>query len=307
MLQHLKSVGSGMIAILALGGMLHLLRASAWRLTFRSDVRRVSLARAFGLRLIAESIGTFGLAGQVVGDGMRVSLLGPAIPIADRISSVALDRAAFVVSSGAISVMGMVAAVMLFSLNGIWRVYSLVFAATVTLVLALALLSFAQGWHLFSHVTHAIQRLPWARKWLAEKTSVIESAEESLLSFRSRASKSFWAVMALYFASQIAAIAEVYLLLRFMGIRIMIVGAAVIEGFTKLIDVVGALNPGNVGTFEGGNLLLAHLLGFPAAAGLTLALCRRARIIFWTAIGALYLTAWSRAKEQGSTAGSTAV
>ena len=295
---HLKAVGWGLVLILALGGMSHVLRASAWRLTFRSDVRGLSLARVFGLRLIAEAIGSFGLAGQVVGDSMRVSLLGPVIPIDDRISSVALDRAAYFVSASVVSVTGILSAVTLLSLSGVWRVYALVFAATVTLVVVLALVSFAEAWHVFSRITHALQRLPWAKKWLEEKASVIESAEENLLGFRSRAPKSFWAVIALYLASQMLSITEVYLLLRFMGVGIVPVGAFVIEAFTKLINVVGALNPGNIGTYEGGNLLIARLLGFPAASGLTLALCRRARILFWAGVGALYLTAWSAGKGQ---------
>jgi hypothetical protein len=297
-IEHLKAVGWGMVLVLALGGIQHLMRASAWRLTFRSDLRGLSIPRAFGLRLIAEAIGTFGFAGQLVGDSTRISLLGPVIPIEDRISSIALDRATFVVSSGTVAVTGVLAAVIFLSLTGAWRVYSLVFSAAITLVLALALFSFTQGWHLFSHFTHGVQRLPWAKKCLADKAAVIESAEENLLNFRSRAPKSFWAVIFLYFASQMTAITEVYLLLRFMGVRITLLGAFIVEGFTKLIDVLGAVNPGNLGTFEGGNLLVARLLGFPAAAGLTLAICRRARILFWTAIGALCLIAWSPGKRQ---------
>ena len=295
--RHLKDVGWGLVLILALGGVSHLLEASAWRLTFRSDVRGLSLARAFGLRLIGEAGGTFGLAGQVVGDSMRVSLLGLGIPMDDRISSVALDRAVYIVSSGTVAVTGILAAVMLLSLGGVWRIYALAFAATLTIVLVLALFSFANGWHLFSHITRGMQRLPWARKWLNEKGTVVESAEEDLLSFRSRSPKTFWAVIAVYFLSQMLAIAEVYLLLRFMGLGRMMVGAFVIEALTKLINVVGALNPGNIGTYEGGNLVVARVLHFPATAGLTLALCRRTRILFWAAVGALYLAAWSPAQR----------
>ncbi len=291
---NLRAVGWGLILILALGGLFHLVRAYAWRLTFRSDVRGLSITRLFGLRLIAEATGTFGLAGQMVGDGMRVSLLGPMIPMPDRISSVALDRAAYIVSSGAVGVTGTVAAVLLLSLKGLWRVYALAFAGTLALVLVLALVSFARGWHICRHVTHLLQHLPWARKALAEEGSVVEAAEDNLLSFRSRAPKSFWTLVALYLTSQMLAIAEVYLLLRFMNVGVMPVGAFVIEAFTKLVNVVGALNPGNIGTYEGGNLLVARLLGFPAAAGVTLALCRRARILFWAAIGAVCLAVWPR-------------
>jgi hypothetical protein len=63
----------------------------------------------------------------------------------------------------------------------------------------------------------------------------------------------------------------------------------VLEGLTKLINLVGALNPGNIGTYEGGNMLITKLFGVTGTAGLTLALCRRARSLFWAAIGAICL------------------
>ena len=295
---HVRAVGWGLALIIALGGVSHLIRAWAWRLTFRSDVRGLSLARTFALRLISEAVGTFGLAGQVVGDTMRVSLLGPAIPIADRISSVALDRGIYFVASAIVSVIGIFASLLLLSLTGAWRVYALLFAATVTVLLVLTVLMFARQWRVLSYGTHAVQRLPWIREWLTNKVSVIESTEETFLGFHSRAPKSFWGAIVLNFGSQMLAIAEVYLVLRFMGVRITSAGAFVIEAFTKLINVVGALNPGNIGTYEGGNLLLARLLGFTAAAGLTLALCRRARTLFWAGVGALCLTGFSRGRER---------
>ena len=297
-IEHVRAVGWGMALIVALGGISHLLRTCAWRLSFRSDLRGISLARLFALRLISEATGTFGLAGQVVGDTMRVSLLGPAVPIADRISSVAFDRGIYIVSAALLSVSAMLTCVSLLPLPGAWRLYALLFAAAMAVVVGLALVGFGRRWRLASAAARGIQRLPVARKWLADKVCVIDSAEENLLTFRSQAPRSFWTAIALYIGSQILAIAEVYLLLRFMGVRIASAGALVIEGFTKLINIVGAVNPGNIGTYEGGNLVLAHLLAFSAGAGLTLALCRRARTLFWAGVGALCLIAFSRGREQ---------
>lgn len=293
----LKAVGWGMVPVLALGGIFHLVRAYAWRRTFPSEMRVISVSRLFGLRLISEATGTLGLAGQMVGDGMRVSMLGASIPAPDRISSVALDRAAYIVSSGAVGIAGTVTAVLLLSLHGMWRVYAFAFSGALTLVLGLALVSFMKGWHISSHLTHFLQRIPWTRKWAAERAAVFEAAERNLLSFRSRDPKSFWIVIGLYLGSQMMAIAEVYLLLHFMGIGISFVRAFVVEALTKLVNVVGALNPGNIGTYEGGNLLVARLLDFPTAAGFTLALCRRARILFWAAVGAAYLAAFTTDKR----------
>ncbi|MGA7893686.1 MAG: hypothetical protein WCA49_10720, partial [Candidatus Sulfotelmatobacter sp.] len=94
------------------------------------------------------------------------------------------------------------------------------------------------------------------------------------------------------------AILEVYLLLHFMGARTGLFGALVLEAFTKLINVFGALNPGNFGTYEGGNMIFARLIGITGPAGLTLGLCRRARSLFWKAMGLLCLIAMSRTAQQ---------
>ena len=294
-----RAVGWGMVLILALGGLSHVLRTWAWRLTFRSDIRQVSFAKTFALRLISEAIGNFGLAGQVAGDTARVSLLGPSVPVADRISSVALDRGIYTLTAAVVSVIGVLASVILLPLPGTWRTYALVFAGSLAVIVLLTVLSFARGWRFLSGATKALGNVPGIRGRITTKLSVIEAVEENLLTFHSQAPREFWAATVLYLVSQALAIAEVYLLLMFMGAGITLTGALVIEAFTKLISVVGAVNPGNVGTYEGGNLVLARMLRMAPAAGLMLALCRRARTLFWAGIGALCLVVLSRRKEPG--------
>lgn len=294
---HARAVGWGMVLILALGGLSHLVRTYAWRLTFRSDIRNLSAAKTFALRLISEAIGNFGLAGQVVGDTARISLLGPKIPIADRVSSVALDRGLYTLTAAVVGVIGVLASVALLPLPGAWQTAALVFALTLSVFVLLTVISFGRGWRILSGATRGVGHIPSASAWVARKLSVIESIEEHLLTFHSKEPGAFWSATILYCVSQLMAIAEVYLVLRFMGVRITLIGALVIEAFTKLISAVGAVNPGNVGTYEGGNLLLARMLHFAPAAGLTLALCRRARTLFWAGIGALCLVVLSRGKE----------
>jgi hypothetical protein len=86
------------------------------------------------------------------------------------------------------------------------------------------------------------------------------------------------------------AVLEVYLILRFMGAGVGLVSAFALEGLTKVINLVGVLSPGNLGTYEGGNMLIAKMFGVAGTAGLTLALCRRARAIFWAGVGATCMT-----------------
>ena len=79
------------------------------------------------------------------------------------------------------------------------------------------------------------------------------------------------------------------MLLRFMRVPAGLVEALILEAMTKLFNVAGIFNPGNVGTYEGGNMILAELIGASSATGLTLSLCRRARSLFWSTIAGLCL------------------
>ena len=74
------------------------------------DRRRPSFGRMFGLRLASEAAGQVGVFGQVFGDTWRVAGLGADLPIATRITSVALDRALYTLSSTIVTIAGIVRA-----------------------------------------------------------------------------------------------------------------------------------------------------------------------------------------------------
>jgi hypothetical protein len=293
-----KTVGWGLGLIIVLGGISHLTKTLAWRLTFLCDIRDVAFVRTFGLRLVSETIGSFGLPGQVLGETARVYLLGSALPVEDSVSSVTLDRGLYILTSALVSVTGIVAALFLLSLSATWRLYASLFASFLAVLLVMTAVAFQRRWSVFSGTARAIGSLPWFKNWLDGKQSVIDSVESNLFTFCQENPKAFWASLTLNLASHGMAILEVYLLLHFMGTRTGLLGAFVLEAFTKLINVVGALNPGNVGTYEGGNLILTRLLGIAGPAGLTLGLCRRVRSLFWKAMGLLCLIAMSRSAQQ---------
>ena len=71
-----KTIGWGMLLVIALGGLSHVIKTWAWRLTLAAEARKVSFARMLGLRLISEAIGQFGFLGMLGGEAARVSLLG---------------------------------------------------------------------------------------------------------------------------------------------------------------------------------------------------------------------------------------
>jgi uncharacterized protein (TIRG00374 family) len=293
-----KAVGWGLIFVIALGGISHVIKTWAWRLTFLCDLRHISFRRTFGLRLISEAIGGFGLPGQVLGEAMRVSLLGSSVPVADSVSSVTLDRGLYIVTAAIVGVTGTLSALLMVSLSDSWRLYALLFASVLALVLLVSAMAIRNSWPVLSGPMRVFGRVPWVGSWVTGKQSVIDSAENNLLRFYHETPARFWASLSLNLACHALAVLEIYFLLLFMGARVSLFGAFVLEALTKLISVVGAFNPGNFGTFEGGNIILTKLFGISSAAGLTLGLCRRARALFWQVVGGVCLVVMSKSSER---------
>jgi hypothetical protein len=146
------------------------------------------------------------------------------------------------------------------------------------------------------NATRAIGRLPRLHAWVSDKQPIVDSAEDNLLSFRDEAPAAFWATLIFNLLWHMLAVLEVYIILRFMGAGFSVGGAFIVESLTKVINLVGALNPGNFGTYEGGSMLIAKMFGVTSTTGLTLALCRRARTVFWAGIGAMCMIVMKKAE-----------
>ena len=287
--QQAKAVGWGMALIIALGGISHLIRTWSWRLTFLCDLSQLSFGRAFALRLVSDGIGKLGLAGQVVGESTRVSLLGSSVPVANSVSSVTLDRGLYLLTAAIVSVAGLISALLRVSLSERWRLYLAFLTSVLLLLLVATVVAMQRRWPVLSRCAGIIARLPCCRTWVIGKQSVIRSAENNLHQFCHDAPRLFWGSLSLNFACHCLAILEVYLVLHFMRVPVSLGQALILEALTKLINVIGIFNPGNVGTYEGGNMILAKLIGTCSATGLTLSLCRRARSLFWSMFAGLCL------------------
>ena len=300
LLQNARTIGWGMLVVIALAGVAHIVKTWAWRLALLGEAKKVSFWHTLALRLISEAIGQLGFVGLVFGESARVALIGPVVQMSSAISSVTLDRGLFIATGALVIIGGILVAIFGVVISGALRLYALLFVLSLLCLLVLAVLTIQKGWPLFSGTARAAARIPWFRNWLIGKKTVIESAEREFLRFHRRAPGAFWGSLLLNIATHLLAITEVYLILLFLGAHVSFVGALILESLTKLINIIGAVNPGNLGTYEGGNMVIGKLVGLNGVQGLTLGLCRRFRAIFWAIVGAICLAWFSRSNTQAT-------
>jgi phosphatidylglycerophosphate synthase len=298
LLESMATLGWGLGLVIAWGGVSHVLKTWAWRLTLLEEKHRVSFARMLGLRLTSEAVGQLGGLGQLFGEGLRVSLLGSAMPLASGITSVTLDRSFFVLSAAVVSIVGLLAVLIVLPLPHALALYASLFALTLLGFILLTAVGVRKRWPVLSGTAQVLGGIRYFSGWIEPKRSLIHSVESKLFDFYHRTPGSFWGSFALNLVCHTAAVFEVYLILCLMGARVSIFGALAIEALTKLVNIAGTFNPGNIGTYEGGNMLIVKMFGLSGAAGLTLAFARRLRAIFWAAVGGLCLVMLSKSRKQ---------
>jgi hypothetical protein len=292
--KQLEAVGWGLALIIILGGFSQFIKTCAWRQAFTCDISGLSWSRSFVAQLVSDALGQFGVAGKVLGEGMRISLLGSTVPVSSGLSAGAIDAGLHSFSAVVVTVLGISATLMLAPVSVKWRMYAVLLIAGLMSLVIFAAVALAHRWPLMGNAIRAVGRFPRLQNWVNDKQPIIDSAEHNLLYFHREAPAAFWATLIFNLLWHMLAVLEVYIILRFMETGFTIGGAFIVEGLTKVINLVGAFNPGNFGTYEGGSMLIAKMFGVTSTTGLTLALCRRARTVFWAGVGALCMVVMKR-------------
>jgi phosphatidylglycerophosphate synthase len=306
--ENIVTLAWGFTWVIALTGISHVVRTWAWRITLGDHREKIAFSRLFGLRLGAEAAGQLGILGQTFGDSFRVSQLNSLMPMATGLASVTLDRGLYIVTSIMVTIAGILTALFMISLPHAVRLYAALFAFALITVLLLVLIAARKRWPVFSSSARVIGRIPSLKNWIEKEYLLIQSVETRLFEFHHHTPKAFWSSFCLNLASHCIAILEVCLVLSLMGIKIGFLSALVIEALTKLVNVIGNANPGNIGTYEGANMLIGKMFGLSGATGLALAVTRRLRSLFWAGVGIICLFLLTRSKKgrDSNNRGSTA-
>jgi phosphatidylglycerophosphate synthase len=301
LLKSFSELGWGIILVIALAGVSHLARTWGWRLTLGDNQHKVSFPRMVGLRLGAEAAGQLGILGQTFGDSIRVSRISTEIPVATGLASVTLDRGLYVVTATVATIAGILAALPLVGLSHALRLYASLFALAMIAFLALTLLAVRKRWPVLSWSARSIARILSLQSWIEKRYLMVHSLENALFDFHHKTPRAFWASFSLNLAAQCLAVSEVCLILWLMGVKMGFFTALVIEALTKLVNVLGNFNPGNIGTYEGGTMLIGKMFGLSSATGLALGLSRRLRSLFWAAVGAICFILLTRSRKHRGT------
>lgn len=297
----LLRIGFGFFVILGLSGLRHVLRTIAMRAAVPPEHRRITFRQAFAARLGGEAISFLTFTGPLLGEATKVALLRKRVPLTYGVPALVVDNLLYNLSVVFFILSG--ACVMLLTYRLPTPVYTvlIIIASIAALGIIAAALAAKRRVMLLTWVIDRLGELRLSPKVILKRRHHVYHLELKVYDFYKHHPGAFFGMIACNLLAHATSVVEVYTALHMLGFNPQVSQAYIIESLTKVINFAFAFVPGTIGVYEGGTeVILQKGLGFTPAAGLALALVRKAAIVCWTSVGLLVLTsrtlpnAWRR-------------
>ena len=278
-LQGVQRVGWGLAAILALAGFRFLFRAECWRLCLPPGAP-FTIGQAFRAFLAGDAVGNVTPLGLLASEPAKVFLTGHHLATRESVASLAAEN--LVYAASVVTMVGIGLAVLLTTvpLPEAWRG-----------ALVAALVAAGGG----AVVAWRLLRGTWddgrgPRPWWRERLAGVRIA---VLGFWAGHPSRLWRVFALDLLFHALAVFEVFLTLRWLlGDRSPTLAQAIVfEALNRVVTVAFKFVPFRIGIDEALSGALAPVLAVNPAAGVALAVVRKVRNLFWSAVGLAVIAA----------------
>jgi len=274
----IREVGWGLAAILALAGARFILRAACWRLCMPPHAR-LPFDGTLAAFLAGDAVGNVTPLGLLASEPTKIFLVRHHLATRDSVASLALENLIYAVSVGLVVMAGLLVVLATVPMPGVWQ------AAFVAALVATA------GGGVFAV---RLLRGTWddrqgRRPRWRERLAGVRLA---VMGFSAEHMPRLWRALALDGLFHTLAILEIFLTLWWLSGRMPTLAQAIIfESLNRLVTIAFKFVPFRIGVDEALSGAAAPLLALNPAAGVTLAVVRKVRNLFWTGIGLAIIAA----------------
>lgn len=289
---NISKIGWGFAAIILLAGLRFAVRAQAWRLCF-DDTHRLGLVEAFKAYLIGDAAGNVVPLGIVVSEPTKAAMASRrGVPFAATFSAIAVENIFYMLSVALFIFCGAAALLAAFPLPKVLRYSSYGIVAGAGAFVAFAAYALRREWRFLSAALRWTAARGVGRRALERRLGRVAAFEERIYGFYARNRRRFPLIVLCEAVFHALGVAESFLTIALIGgSRPTVFSAFLFESVNRVITVVFKFVPLRAGIDELGTGHLARVLAFGMAAGVTLAIVRKARTVFWMAAGVGLLVA----------------
>lgn len=263
-------------------------RAVAWSLSVHPPYH-LSLRDTVPAVVIGEAMSSTIPLGLLISGTSKALVVRDRVSLTVGLSSVATENLFYCLATGLFLMAGGVLMVFQFDLGPQTDSVIYTIVGTLGVLLTLGIIMVIRQWHMASWCCEWLYRHGWFKRLLDGGRHDVRRFEDLIYGFYREYPGRFIPICifeALYHAFGVA---EVWYILTRISTHPGITAAFLLESISRMITVVFKLVPFLIGVDEAGARFVGESLALAAGVGVTLAVIRKGRILFWSIIGIILL------------------
>lgn len=301
-------VGLGFLLLIVISGIRHLFRTFAWYFAIERQARRVRFRDLFGMRIAGEAITDLTILGPLLGETVKGIALSRQVTAEQSASSIVVENLAYSFAVLLFVVSGLVLFITEFPLHSTIRTAILMTLAGLLLAGALVVLIVKKRYRLVSRSLDGLNRLNlrWVDR-LRDGREQVARFEENVYNFWHAHRAAAALMLMLEILSICVGVVEAWIILGLTVHRTSLFAAFMVETVNRVVNLIFAFVPMRIGVDEGGAALVLRTVGFGAVEGVSLAIIRKIRTLFWVALGLVLLSHYSMVSKKESQKGPSVI
>jgi len=287
---NIQRVGAGFLLILAVSSLRYIVRALAWMRCIERPYQ-LRFRDAFAARLMGDALGNIvPFLSVAVSEPSKAVFVKDRVPLMVGLSGLAIENIFYALSVAVFIFAGTATLLLRFSLPKGLRYASIAALVVTVLIIPFVYLIIRRQTRFLSGIVGYLGDRGVARKFMGKLKPRAHALEERVYGFYEKSQQSFISIFALDTCFHLAGVLEVFITLWLISpVAPTFTQAFILESVNRIINVTFKFIPLRAGVDEGGTGQVSKVLGFASGIGVTLAIVRKGRDIFWSAIGVLLI------------------
>ena len=277
--------------VLLLAAARQFVRSLAWTQCFEPP-HKLKLLHAIEARIMGDALGNIvPLASIAVSEPSKAVFVRDRVPLLSALAALALENIFYSLSVALFIFSGTTALMLSFSMPKPLRYASIGALSVTALIVPLGYLVIRNQWRFISGLLRFLNARSIAVERTGKALGRAAALEDQIYGFYARNRGKLIPIFLLELCFHLAGVTEIYLTLSFISdlVAPTLLTAFILESVNRIINVAFKFMPFRMGVDEAGTGMLAKVLGFLPAVGVTLAIVRKGRDIFWTTVGVLLM------------------
>lgn len=289
-LEGIKRIGFDGFAIILLIYFLRIcVRSVAWKLSVYEPYQ-LSLKDTIPAVIMGEAMSSMIPLGILVSGTTKAVAVRQKVPLVVGLSSVATENLFYSTVTSLFIIIGAIVFLRTFELpqSWVWTLDLLILG--IILIVIFIVLMVVRQWHFASAICEKLYNKGFAHGILERGRLQVRLFENLIYGFYRRYPRRFFPIFSMQILFHLLGVLEVFFILsKILEWFPDLLSAFLLETVSRLITIIFKLVPFLIGIDEAGAQFVTETLALGAGVGITLAIIRKGRILFWALVGVILI------------------